>query len=151
VFAKDRTAGSSTTCWRLVVRAYRHTDTADHERIACPADLSPVPLEPTPQPSLGRDAERAVLEVLDGLPAGATADDATTALGSAFPDADVRAVREGDELVATVGVVEARDCIIAIRPGGRPAWRFSDFDRILLEPGELGCDPNLYLHPVTTH
>jgi hypothetical protein len=150
-FTKDRTAGSATTCWRLVVRAYRHTDTADHERIDCPPELSPVPLEPAPQPSLGPDAEQTVLQVLDGLPAGATADDATAALASAFPEADVRAVRAGDELVAAVGVARARDCVVAVRQDGRAAWRFSDFDRILVEPGELGCDPNLYLHPVTTH
>ncbi|PUB25447.1 hypothetical protein C8K30_107193 [Promicromonospora sp. AC04] len=31
------------------------------------------------------------------------------------------------------------------------AFRFSDFDRILLNRGEMGCSPQLYLNPVTTH
>lgn len=150
-FDPGQSGGSSTACWRLVVRAYQHDDAADRESLPCPADLVGVTPEPEPLPSLGPDDADTVLQVLDGLPAGATAGDATAALGSAFPEADVRARREGRELVATVGVVRARDCVVAVRPDGEPAWRFSDFDRILLEPGEVGCDPNLYLYPVTTH
>jgi hypothetical protein len=37
-----------------------------------------------------------------------------------------------------------------VRHGGSTS-RYTDFDRILLEPGELGCVPSLYTSPVTTH
>ncbi|MGW8566797.1 hypothetical protein [Isoptericola sp. NPDC055881] len=40
---------------------------------------------------------------------------------------------------------------MAVRPDGGPTWRFTAFDRILLEPGEAGCSPSLYTAPVTTH
>lgn len=152
IFGDSRTAGSSTSCWRFVVRAGQYDDVADHERIDCPADLAAATPHPTPLPSLAPDAEVAVLDALDGLPDEATADDAIGALRVILPEfVDVRAERSGDALVATVGVGRSRDCIVAVRSDGDVAWRFTDFDRILLEPGELGCDPALYLRPVTTH
>jgi hypothetical protein len=160
VFGRRREAGTATQCWRFVVRAHEHDDVADHEQIDCPeglvrADPSssvlPSP-SPTPLPSLGPDAETALLDVLDSLPDGAAAADAESALAATFDGfVDVRAERDGGELVATVGVLRARDCVVGVRPDGEAAWRFSDFDRILLEPGEVGCDPSLYLHPVVTH
>ena len=157
IFSDSRTAGSSVSCWQFVVRAHEHDDTADHRRVDCPDDLVPGPgapprptPDPTPLPSLGADADATVLGVLDGLDAGVTPADAEAALREAFPAfVDVRATREGDELVATVGVTRSRDCVVAVRPDGEVAWRYSGFDRVQLEPGELGCDPNLYLAPAT--
>jgi hypothetical protein len=156
MFGERRDASSATQCWRLVVRAHQHDDVADHEQIDCPpgalASGATAQPSPTPLPSLGPDAEQVVLGVLDALPDGATADDAETALAAAFDEfVDVRAERDGAELVATVGVLRSRDCVVGVRPDGEAAWRFSDFDRILLEPGELGCAPGLYLRPVITH
>ncbi|PFG44512.1 hypothetical protein ATJ88_3237 [Isoptericola jiangsuensis] len=160
MFGERREASSTTQCWRFVVRAHEHDDVADHERFDCPQDVvraGPSPTDrpspsPTPLPSLGPDAEAVVLTTLDGLPTGATAAAAESALAAAFDGfVDVRVERKGSELVAAVGVLRARDCVVGVRPDGEAAWRFSDFDRVLLEPGELGCVPWLYLSPVTTH
>ncbi|MGF0118214.1 hypothetical protein ACQFYA_18115 [Promicromonospora sp. Marseille-Q5078] len=152
IFGDSRAAGQATSCWHLVVRAHEHDDTADLDRFGCPDDVVEVTPDPTPLPSLDPEAEADVLGVLDGLRDGATPGDAERALRTSLPEfVDVRTERSGAELVATVGVVRSRDCIVAVRPDGEAAWRFSDFDRIQLEPGELGCVPGLYLRPVTTH
>lgn len=147
-----RDAGSSRSCWRFVVRTPDLDGVADHDRVDCPAKSAPAQPSPTPPASLGPEDGDEVRHVLDELPDGASPDDATAALRAAFPGVDViRAEREADELVAAVGVTQARDCIVAVRPDGKPTWRFTDFDQILLEPGELGCTPSLYTAPVTTH
>ena len=152
IFGDSRSAGRATGCWRLLVRAHEHDDTADLDELRCPDDVVAATPDPTPLPSLGPDAEAELLAAVDGLPADASADDAVRAVRAAFPEfVDVRAEREGAELVATVGVVRSRDCVVAVRPDGEQAWRFSDFRRIQLEPGEGGCTPGLYLHPVMTH
>ncbi|WP_402376863.1 hypothetical protein [Isoptericola rhizosphaerae] len=152
-FDPGSTAGQSLTCWRFTVHARQHDGEASRDEIGCPDDLDGAPApDPTPLPSLGPDAEATVLATLDDLGDDATPSDAESRLRSAFPEfVDVRADREGDELVATVGVVRSRDCVVGVRPDGEPAWRYSAFDRIQLEPGELGCDPGLYLRPITTH
>jgi len=147
-----RSQGDSTTCWRIVVRAPDPDDVADHRRIDCPDPLVPGSPAPSPMPSLGPDDAETVLRVLDDLPDGASPSDAEAALRVAFPAVDVvRAERSADELVAAVGIVDARDCVVGVRPDGEAAQRFIGFDRILIEPGELGCVPGLYLSPVTTH
>ncbi|MCK0116437.1 hypothetical protein MWU57_05275 [Isoptericola sp. S6320L] len=152
-FDAGSTAGRSLTCWRFTVHAGEHDGAATYEEIGCPDDLDRAPApDPTPLPSLGPDAEATVLAALDELPPDATPADAESSLRSAFPEfVDVRAEREDDELVAAVGVMRSRDCVVGVRPDGEPAWRYSAFDRIQLEPGELGCAPGLYLRPITTH
>ncbi|WP_052366967.1 hypothetical protein [Paraoerskovia marina] len=146
-------AGTSLTCWRFTVHAYEHDAEATRDEIDCPDDLGGAPApEPTPLPSLDPNAEATVLAALDALPDDATPATAEAALREAFPEfVDVRADQGSDVLVATVGVLRARDCIVGVRHVGESAWRFSGFDRIQLEPGEGGCDPGLYLAPITTH
>jgi hypothetical protein len=63
----------------------------------------------------------------------------------------VQAEQAENELVVTVAVPEARDCVVVVRPADGEPFQFSDFDRILLEPGEGGCGPYLYLRPIKTH
>lgn len=146
-------SGSSLTCWRFTVRAFQHDGEADHDEIGCPDDLDDAPApDPTPLPSLDPEAEETVLRVLDGLGDDATPEAAESALRAELADfVDVRVERGSGELVAAVGVLRSRDCIVGVSPDGEPAWRFSDFRRIQLEPGEGGCTPGLYLAPVTTH
>ncbi|MEU2199164.1 hypothetical protein [Isoptericola sp. NPDC019482] len=152
IFGDSRSAGQATSCWHLLVRAHEYDDTADLEEFRCPDDMVAATPDPTPLPSLGPDAGQELLAVVDGLSEGASADDAERAVRGAFPAfVDVRTEREGDQLVATAGVVRSRDCVVAVRPDGEPAWQFSDFRRIQLEPGEGGCTPGLYLRPVMTH
>ncbi|MEL7977477.1 hypothetical protein AAG589_16560 [Isoptericola sp. F-RaC21] len=147
-----RDAGSSRTCWRYAVRAPDPDDIADYDEVDCPGDLSPAQPSPTPLPSLGVEESDEVRQVLDELPDGAGPEDAEAALRAVFPGVDVvRAERAADELVAAVGVTQARDCIVAVRPDGGHTWRFTAFDKVLVEPGELGCTPSLYTVPVSTH
>ncbi|MEU2198963.1 hypothetical protein [Isoptericola sp. NPDC019482] len=147
-----RNSGSSRSCWRFVVRASDLDDVADYDKVDCPQASSPAQPSPTPPPSLDADESDEVRQVLDQLPDGASPDDAIAALRAVFPGVDVvRAERAADELVAAVGVTQARDCIVAVRPDGKPTRQFTAFDRILIEPGELGCTPSLYTTPVTTH
>ncbi|MFE5337174.1 hypothetical protein ACFQ8E_14775 [Isoptericola sp. NPDC056573] len=148
MFGRQRTAGSAESCWRLTVRVDRRL--ADREHLECGG--SSLSVEPVPVPSLGPYAEGAVLSALGALEDGASAADAEATLREHFEEPlTVRAERQGRDLVAAVGSPDAGDCIVGVRPDGAPVWRFSDFDRILLQPGELGCVPSLYTHPVTTH
>ncbi|WP_402468552.1 hypothetical protein [Isoptericola aurantiacus] len=153
LFSDSRTEGYSLSCWRFTVHARQYDGEASRDQIGCPDDLTTAPLpDPTPLPSLGPDAEAFVLGVLDELPDGTGPAAAEAALRGVFQEfVDVRTERDGDRLVAAVGVVRSRDCIVGVRPDGEPAWRFSDFRRIQLEPGEGGCEPGLYLRPITTH
>ncbi|SKC40970.1 hypothetical protein [Krasilnikoviella flava] len=151
IFGDSRTAGRTTSCWHLVVRAYEYDDAADLEWFRCPDDVVGATPHPTAPPSLGPDAEATVLDVMDRLPVAVDPASAESALRYEFPSSvDVSVVWDGRELVAAVGVAEARDCIVAVRRD-RSTSRYTDFDRILLEPGELGCVPSLYTSPVTTH
>ncbi|PJI93517.1 hypothetical protein [Luteimicrobium subarcticum] len=63
----------------------------------------------------------------------------------------VQAELGDDALVVTAGVPGTSECVVVVRPAQGKAFLFSDFDRILLAPGEGGCAPYLYLAPVTTH
>ncbi|MEL7976423.1 hypothetical protein AAG589_11220 [Isoptericola sp. F-RaC21] len=148
VFGRSRSAGTAESCWRLTVRVDRRL--ADREQLECGEPRLSV--EPVPVPSLGPYAESTVLQALNALAEGASAADAEAALGEHFSEPlTVRAEREERDLVVAVGAPGTRDCVVGVRPDGAPPWRFSDFDRILLEPGELGCVPSLYTSPVTTH
>jgi hypothetical protein len=52
----------------------------------------------------------------------------------------------GGELVAAVGVPAERDCLVAVRRvDGTIAY--PGYDRIWLEPGEVGCRVSLYTAP----
>jgi len=148
MFGRSRSAGSSESCWRLTVRVDLRL--ADREQLECGEPT--LSAGPVPVPSLGPYAEGTVLSVLGALGDGASAADAETALREHFSEPlTVRSEREGRDLVVAVGAPDTRDCVVGVRPDGAPPWRFSDFDRILLEPGELGCVPSLYTSPVTTH
>jgi hypothetical protein len=95
--------------------------------------------------------EKLLLGTLSDLPSGAGTEAARQAVAEAFPDYTVEAYRRDDELVATVAGPTHRDCLIAVRAGDRDPIRFTDFLRISLEPGEIGCMPSLYWTDVTAH
>ncbi|MFC7878753.1 hypothetical protein [Isoptericola sp. NPDC057391] len=152
VFDAGRSSGSRTTCVRLVVHQFDPDGIADHDRIDCPEPIAAATPQPTPVASRRAHLETGVLEVLDALPDSAPPPDVGPAVWAALgDDAAVDAERHEKELVIAVQVLGTRDCVVAVRSDGEAAWRFTDFDRILLEPGELGCDADLYLRPVTTH
>ncbi|WP_423462964.1 hypothetical protein ACO229_23520 [Promicromonospora sp. MS192] len=114
---------------------------------ASPAPSRPWPLDEATTPA----NEKLLLGALGGLPADANAAEARQAVAEAFSDYTVDAHREDDELVATVAGPTYRDCLVAVRTGDRAPVRFTDFLRISLEPGEIGCRPSLYWTDVTAH
>ena len=102
------------------------------------------------------DATEKVRTALVELPWNADArraeDDAVRAVTAALPaSVIVQAEQEPSALVVTAAAPEARDCVVVVKPADGDPYQFSDFDRILLEPGEGGCGPYLYLRPVKTH
>ncbi|MFC8732604.1 hypothetical protein ACFT5B_09115 [Luteimicrobium sp. NPDC057192] len=150
IFGKERTAGSARACWRLVVRTGQ--DVADREPIPCPGGTPTATPSPTPLPTFPANAEKEVRAALDALPDDATAPAAQRALAARFAaPLSVRVERDGHELVAAVGLLSTRDCVVAVRHDDERARSFTGFDRVQLDPGEVGCAPSLYLAPVTTH
>ncbi|GMA22478.1 hypothetical protein GCM10025864_02370 [Luteimicrobium album] len=150
VFGKSRSAGSTRACWRLVVHPGQ--DVADHHRIACPDGTPTATPSPAPLPTFPATTERDVRAALEALPAEVSGPAAQDALAARFAaPLTVRVAREGDELVAAVGLTTTLDCVVGVRAGDGTARTFTGFDRALLAPGEVGCAPSLYLAPVTTH
>lgn len=142
LFQPSQTAGAAERCFRFAVQV---THDVTHREIDCPdsSALIPVPT-PTPHPELAADAEARLTAVLTATEASTLASDVT----AAFPEPDVTVDTEivDEELVAAVGVPQARDCIVLVRRADGAIERIA-FDRIQLEPGELGCSTRLYTSP----
>lgn len=56
------------------------------------------------------------------------------------------ATNDRGELVVAVGVASARDCVLRVRAESGEVTQPA-YDRIWLEPGELGCSTRLYTSP----
>jgi hypothetical protein len=127
-------------CYRFTLKMYRYTT---HKVVDCPEGTVPAAPSPSPPPSLPPDARDRLAEVLRT----ATPETLAEAVRAAFP-AGVgidTAVDEG-VLVAAVGIAAERDCVVVIRtPDGKT--KDVGFDRIWLEPGEMGCRTGLYTSP----
>jgi hypothetical protein len=171
LLGRDRSEGDAVRCWRLTTEYYEYDESAGLDEIDCPeAPLDRVPV-PAGAPSLGPDAkaspgpsrpwlldeattpanEKLLLTTLAGLPADAGETAVRDAVSEAFPDYTVDAGREGKEVVATVVGPTHRDCLVGARVGADEPARFTDFPRVQLELGELGCSPSLYWSNVTAH
>lgn len=139
--SRGTTAGSATLCYRYVLQLYR--DTA-REEINCP-DIADPPI-PVAEviPALPDDAGQRLEAVL----LSATPDSLAADVRTAFPDEfiTVDTATHGGELVAAVGVPAERDCLLAVRLMNG-AIVYPGFDRVWLEPGELGCRVALYTAP----
>ncbi len=135
------TAGSATLCYRYLLQLYQYTE---REEIDCPdIDDPPTPV-PEVIPALPDDASDRLSAVL----LAATPDSLQTDVRAAFPDEfiTVDTTTHGGELVAAVGVPAERDCLVAVRRvDGTIAY--PGYDRIWLEPGEVGCRVSLYTAP----
>lgn len=178
ILGRDRSEGEATRCWRLTTGYYEYDESAGIDEIDCPEtplDQAPVPAgaatpgpgpvtpgpgtaaSPAPtRPWLLDDAtapanEERLFTTLGGLPADVDEAAVREAVSAAFPGYTVDALREGDEVVATVAGPTHRDCLVAVRTGDDEPFRFSDFPRIFLEPGEIGCRPSLYWTDATAH
>ncbi|EEP73071.1 hypothetical protein MCAG_03398 [Micromonospora sp. ATCC 39149] len=134
-------AGRATRCYRYLLELSRYTS---HHEIDCPAIATPAVPTTSPIPRLpddGRDRLAAALRA-------ATPDTLAGTVRAAFPEKHITVdtVTHEGALVAAVGVPAERDCILLVRtPSG--AIKSPGYDRIWLEPGEMGCKTGLYVSP----
>lgn len=142
IFGRSHSAGESERCYRFTVPLY---DDVRRDDFACP---TPAPA-PLPTPSIDAELPADVEARLSAVLAGADARSLEDAVATAFPetelDIDTLATEDG-ELVAAVGIPLERECIVMVRHADDTVERVY-FDRIQLEPGELGCDVRLYTSP----
>ncbi|MFY1693629.1 hypothetical protein [Plantactinospora sp. WMMB782] len=134
-------AGRATRCYRYHLRMYRYTD---HDEVDCPAVAAPPEPSASPIERLPDDAHDRLSKALRA----ATPATLGSAVRSAFPEAYVSVDVADHEgwLVAAVGVPAERDCLLLVRsPAG--AIESPGYDRISLEPGELGCSTGLFVSP----
>lgn len=135
-------AGESTACYRLVWPRYYPAQTSE---IDCPD--GPPPSRPiVTEPIVFTDDDRAHVAALLG--AATDAEALERALRRSFPT-DVYTVDVAEaagELIAAVGIPENRSCILVVRMATGELAEPS-YDRIQLEPGELGCSTQLYTNP----
>lgn len=143
IFGSGNSAGTAERCYRFTLVLYTESR---REELDCD-DLPRSAAAPTaaPTPALPHDAaERIEAALLQSDSRNLAAE-----LRNAFPDTDVTvdtALTEDGELVAAVGIGSVRDCVVMVRDSGGVVLRAS-FDRIQLEPGELGCSVQLYTAP----
>lgn len=153
-------AGMATTCTSF--RASAADGLHDLQPVDCAvADVLPPAKDPEeratePGPSGTASAPPAtdpdeirLLDLLGSLEPHASEDAVARVVGGGFPGSSVKTDRSDDEIVVVVG--EWEECLVGVLPEDGAPFRFTGFDRILLTRGEMGCTPQLYLNPVTTH
>ena len=132
--------GGAAVCFRFTLQMYRYTT---YKGVDCPANAAPPSPSASPPPSLPPDASDRLAAVLRT----ATPETLAAAVRAEFPagiGVDTE-TREG-VLIAAVGIAAERDCIVMIRtPDGKTGP--VGFNRVQLEPGELGCGTGLYTDP----
>ena len=136
----------ATRCWRLTVFGFHDYDSLESEEIECPTGPAPAPPAPLPLPSFPDD--------LDALLTTALADpDPEAAVRAAFPDEfySIEAATENGETAIALGIPEEHDCAVGIIHADGSTEVVRGFDWEVLQPGEMGCVPDLYFHPVLTH
>lgn len=138
---RGNSAGQATRCYRYVLQLYRYTT---HHEIDCPATATPPVPTASPVPRLPDDAG----ERLSAALRTATLDMLADTVRAAFPEEYILidTVTHEGALVAAVGVPAERECILLVRtPNG--AIESPGYDRVQLEPGELGCSTELFVSP----
>jgi hypothetical protein len=137
--SSDPAVSSGAACYRYTLEMYRYTT---YRAVDCPEGTPPAP-SPSPPPVLPPDAR----ERLAGALRNATPETLADTVRAAFPEGvSVDTVTEDGVLVAAVGIPAERDCVVVIRtPDGKT--KDIGFDRIWLEPGEMGCRTGLYTSP----
>ncbi|MGM7696525.1 hypothetical protein [Microbacterium sp. A84] len=143
VFGPWNSAGTVERCYRFTLTLYAEVQ---REEIDCDELPQSVPAPTaTPKPALPADTA----EMMEAVLLQSDAQSASDELRDAFPEVDVTvevtSTADG-ELVAAVGIAAVRDCVVMVRDADGVVFRAS-FDRISLEPGELGCSVRLYTAP----
>lgn len=137
----SNSAGEATRCYRYEFELYRYTT---YKEIDCPSGPAPSPPTAAPVPRVPEDGQKRLTAVLRT----ATPETLASAVRAAFPQdwITVDTTARDGALVAAVGVPAERDCLLLVRT---PAGKIESpgYDRIWLEPGEIGCRTALYLAP----
>jgi len=153
-------AGTAATC--LSFRVSAADGVHDQQPVDC-ADAGTLPsakgsempaAEPEPSPTTSARAptdpvEIRLLDLLGSLGPQASEEAVARVVGAEFPGTSVETDRSDNVIVVVVG--EWEDCLVGVLPADGAPFRFTGFDRVLLTRGEMGCSPQLYLNPVTTH
>lgn len=141
-FARHTSAGSAVGCYRYTVGL---GEDARYEAISCddlPASEAP---PSSNRPTFSDDAAERIEEILES----SHGDDLEDALRAEFSGAeytiDTEKTDDG-QLVAAVGLDPGTKCILRVKTADGEIISPS-YDRIWLEPGELGCTTRLYTAP----
>lgn len=128
-------------------------DAAVTHDIECPADAQrvPPPVDTRPIHVVPEGTEALVVEVLTNAPAAASADDIVAEVFERMPQPtgereaafEPRAATKNGEIGFAMG--DADDCLLVKR--GADGVEVLHVPKILLQPGELGCDPDTALQP----
>jgi hypothetical protein len=147
MFGRSQPEGDATRCWRLTVFGYHDYDSLKLTEIACPPGPAPAPPTPAPLPTFPSDVEQQLTAALTG------ATDAETAVKTAFPDElySILSASENGETAVALGIPAEFECVVGVIHADGTVQVFGGFGRVQLQPGETGCVPDLYFHPVITH
>jgi hypothetical protein len=144
LFAPHTSAGSAERCYRYTVSV---SQDAAYEEIPCKGLTESAAPPSSNRPELPADAAERIEALLVATATGVA--DLVDALRAEFPGSQftVEAVdTPAGERVVAVGVTPGSDCVLRVRlPDGEIVS--PSYDRIWLEPGELGCSAELYTAP----
>lgn len=141
--------GDAVRCWRLTVFGLHDHDSLKRSQIDCPKEADVPEPDPAPLPALPGDVEQLLVTALTD----ATAADLEGRVRAAFPNEAIviQTATSKGELVAAVGIPVELECAVGVRHADGTVDVYQGFQDELLQPGEMGCSPELYLHPVVTH
>lgn len=141
--------GASVRCWELTVFGFHDHDSLKTREFPCPADAVALVPRPEPLPAWPDDADARLVSAVEG----ATIRTVDARVREQFAEefySVVSAEHEG-ELVVALGISSESECVVAVRHADNSIELLSSWPSVLLQAGEGGCDPSLYITPVTTH
>ena len=146
MFGPSQEEGDATRCWRLTVFGYHDYDSLKLDEIACPTGPAPAPPTPAPLPAFPEDLEARFTAALADA-------DPVAAVEAAFPDDyySIQSASEDGETAVALGIPSELDCAVGVIHADGSIEVLQGFSSTALQPGEQGCAPDLYFHPVVTH
>ena len=141
--------GKSIRCWELTVFGFHDHDSLKTSEFSCPADAVALTPMPEPLPSLPDDVDTRLLTALEG----ATIATVDALVRDEFEDDfySVTSAEHEGELIVALGIPSELECVLAVRHADNSTEILRGWQKVLLQPGEGGCDPSLYITPITTH
>ena len=146
MFGPSQEEGDATRCWRLTVFGYHDYDSLKLAEITCPSGPAPAPPTAAPRPAFPEDLEARFTAALADA-------DPVAAVGAAFPDDyySIQSASDDGETAVALGIPSELDCAVGVIHADGSIEVFQGFSSTALQPGEQGCAPDLYFHPVVTH